>query len=123
MNSTEWIIIFLVFQIIYFLSTWKLFIKAGEKPIYSLIPFYNLIIMMKIIKRPKWWFILLFIPVINLLMAGVIIIETLRSFGKNSNLDTLIGLVSLGTYITYINYFGYQLCLSLYKELEVNYMI
>ena len=106
MNSTEWIIIFLVFQIIYFLSTWKLFIKAGEKPIYSLIPFYNLIIMMKIIKRPKWWFILLFIPVINLLMAGVIIIEILRSFGKNSNLDTLIGLVSLGTYITYINYFG-----------------
>ena len=106
MNSTEWIIIFLVFQIIYFLSTWKLFIKAGEKPIYSLIPFYNLIIMMKIIKRPKWWFILLFIPVINLLMTGVIIIEILRSFGKNSNLDTLIGLVSLGTYITYINYFG-----------------
>ena len=106
MNSKEWIIIFLAFQIIYFLSTWKLFIKAGEKPIYSLIPFYNLIIMMKIIKRPKWWFILLFIPVINLLMAGVIIIEILRSFGKNSNLDTLIGLVSLGTYITYINYFG-----------------
>ena len=106
MNSTEWIILFLAFQIIYFLSTWKLFIKAGEKPIYSLIPFYNLIIMMKIIRRPKWWFILLFIPVINLLMAGVIIIEILRSFGKNSNLDTLIGLVSLGTYITYINYFG-----------------
>ena len=106
MNSTEWIILFLAFQIIYFLSTWKLFIKAGEKPIYSLIPFYNLFIMMKIIKRPKWWFILLFIPVINLLMAGVIIIEILRSFGKNSTLDTLIGLVSLGTYITYINYFG-----------------
>jgi signal peptidase I len=106
MNSTEWIIIFLVFQIIYFLSTWKLFIKAGEKPIYSLIPFYNLIIMMKIIKRPKWWVVLLFIPVINLLMVGVVIIEILRSFGKNSNLDTLIGLVSLGTYITYINYFG-----------------
>ena len=106
MNSTEWIIIFLVFQIIYFLSTWKLFIKAGEKPIYSLIPFYNLIIMMKIIKRPKWWVVLLFIPVINLLMFGVVIIEILRSFGKNSNLDSLIGLVSLGTYITYINYFG-----------------
>jgi len=106
MNSTEWIIIFLVFQIIYFLSTWKLFIKAGEKPIYSLIPFYNLILMMKIIKRPKWWVVLLFIPVINLLMVGVVIIEILRSFGKNSNLDTLIGLVSLGTYITYINYFG-----------------
>ena len=106
MNSSEWIIIFLVFQIIYFLSTWKLFIKAGEKPIYSLIPFYNLIIMMKIIKRPKWWVVLLFIPVINLLMFGVVIIEILRSFGKNSNLDSLIGLVSLGTYITYINYFG-----------------
>ena len=106
MNSAEWIIIFLAFQIIYFLSTWKLFIKAGEKPIYSLIPFYNLILMMKIIKRPKWWVVLLFIPVINLLMFGVVIIEILRSFGKNSNLDTLIGLVSLGTYITYINYFG-----------------
>ena len=106
MNSTEWIIIFLIFQIVYFISTWKLYIKAGEKPFFSLIPFYNLIILMKIIKRPKWWTVLLFIPVINLLMIGVVITEVLRSFGKRSNLDTVIGLATLGGYVTYINYFG-----------------
>jgi signal peptidase I len=35
---------------------------------------------MKIIGRPSWWTILLFIPVINLIMFPIIWVETLRSF-------------------------------------------
>jgi signal peptidase I len=59
---------------------------------------------MKIINRPTWWTILLFIPVINLILFPVIWVETLRSFGKNSTKDTLLGIVTFGLYIYVINY-------------------
>lgn len=104
MNLSEWLVFILVMQIIHGLSTWKLYTKAGRKPIESFIPIYNLIILMKIINRPRWWVLLLFIPIINLLMIPVVWVGTIRSFGKNSRLDTILVLVTFGFYITYLNY-------------------
>lgn len=104
MNSTNWIIFILVIQVIHFLGTWKLYIKAGRKPWEAAIPVYNAIVLMQIIRRPKWWVILLFIPIINLLMFPVIWVETIRSFGKNSILDSWLVILTLGFYIYYINY-------------------
>ena len=83
----EWFIFFLIIQVIHFLGTWKLYVKAGRKPWEALIPIYNGIILMKILKRPSWWVILLFIPIINLLMFPVIWVETVRSFGKSTLMD------------------------------------
>lgn len=68
-------------------------------------PIYNAFVLMQIINRPKWWVILLFIPIVNLIMFPVVWVETLRSFGKNSTTDTLLGIFTLGFYIYYINYF------------------
>ncbi|WP_297792522.1 signal peptidase I [uncultured Eudoraea sp.] len=104
MNSTNWIIFILIIQVIHFLGTWKLYIKAGRKPWEAAIPIYNGIVLMRIIKRPTWWVILLFIPIINLLMFPVIWVETIRSFGKNSLLDTWLVILTLGLYIYYLNY-------------------
>ncbi|RZJ72340.1 MAG: signal peptidase I [Flavobacterium sp.] len=59
---------------------------------------------MRIINRPRWWVLLLFIPIVNLIMFPVVWVETLRSFGKNSTTDTILGVVTLGLYIYYINY-------------------
>ena len=56
---------------------------AGRKSWEALLPVYNGIILLKIIKRPTWWIFLLFVPVINLIMFPVFWVETIRSFGKN----------------------------------------
>jgi len=104
MNGTNWIIFILVIQVIHFLGTWKLYIKAGRKPWEAIIPVYNAIVLMQIIRRPKWWVILLFIPIINLLMFPVIWVETIRSFGRNSFLETWLVILTLGFYIYYVNY-------------------
>jgi len=104
MNSTNWIIFILIIQVIHFLGTWKLYIKAGRKPWEAAIPVYNAIVLMQIIRRPKWWVILLFIPIINLLMFPVIWVETIRSFGRNSLLETWLVILTLGFYIYYVNY-------------------
>ena len=105
MNGTQWIIFILIIQVIHFLGTWKLYVKAGRKAWEAAIPVYNAIVLMQMINRPKWWVILLFIPIINLLMFPVVWVETLRSFGKNSLLDTWLAILTLGLYIYYVNYF------------------
>lgn len=104
MNGTQWIIFILIVQVIHFLGTWKLYVKAGRKAWEAAIPIYNGIVLMQIINRPKWWVLLLFIPIINLLMFPVIWVETIRSFGKNKLVDTWLAILTLGFYITYINY-------------------
>ncbi len=104
MTIIQWFLFFLAVQLIHFAGTWKLYQKAGKQPWQALIPVYNAIVLMDIIRRPKWWVILLFIPIINLMMFPVIWVETLRSFGRNSAKDTALGLVSFGLYIYAANY-------------------
>lgn len=105
MTFTQWFLFFLIIQVIHSLGTWKLYVKAGRKAWESAIPIYNAVVLMQIINRPKWWVVLLFFPIINLLMFPVIWVETIRSFGKYTTKDTLLVIFTLGFYIYYINYF------------------
>ncbi|MEE9362532.1 MAG: signal peptidase I [Cellulophaga sp.] len=98
------ILFFLAIQLIHFLGTWKLYIKANRKAWEALIPIYNGIILLKIINRPWWWIFLLFFPIINLLLFPIIWVETIRSFGRNNTKDTCLVLFTLGFFITYLNY-------------------
>ena len=104
MTLNQWLIFFAVVQLVHFAGTWRLYQKAGKKWWQALIPVYNAIILMDIIRRPRWWVVLLFIPVINLMMFPVVWVETLRSFGKNSTLDTALGLLTFGMYTYTVNY-------------------
>ena len=104
MDVSGWLLFILVVQIIHGLSTWKLYVKAGRKAWEAFVPVYNGIVLMQIINRPKYWILLLFIPVINLFLFPIIWIETLRTFGKKSTLDMVLGVLTLGFYITYVNY-------------------
>lgn len=104
MTFSEWFLFFLVVQLIHFLGTWKLYIKAGRKAWEAAIPVYNAVVLMKIINRPWWWVILMFIPIVNLIITPVIWVETIRSFGRNSRLETFLVVVTLGFYIYYVNY-------------------
>jgi signal peptidase I len=104
MTILQWFIFFLAVQFIHFGGSWKLYQKAGRKSWEALIPVYNAVVLMEIIRRPKWWVILLFIPIINLMIFPVVWVETLRSFGKNSSLDTAFGILTFGLYTYTINY-------------------
>ena len=104
MTLTQWLLFILILQVVHFLGTWKLYVKAGRKAWEAIIPVYNAIVLMQIINRPKWWVILLFIPIINLLMFPIVWVETIRSFGKNTTKDSFLVVLSLGFYIYYVNY-------------------
>ena len=95
----------LIINLIHGIGTWKLYSKAGFKWWYALIPMVNIYFLLKIINRPIWWFLLILIPVINVIIIPVIWVEISRSFQKNSYVDTSLSIISLGFYNYYLNYF------------------
>ena len=104
MTLSQWFIFFLLVQVVHFIGTWKLYVSAGRKAWEAAIPVYNAIVLFKIIDRPTWWTILLFLPIINLILFPVVWVETLGSFGKNSTLDKVLGIATFGLYIVYVSY-------------------
>lgn len=104
MTFTQWILFVALCQILMFAKLWKLYQRAGYSPWLAAVPFYNSLILMRIIKRPQWWIVLLYFPIVNLLMLPVVWVETARSFGKNSLLDSFLSWATLGLYGFYLNY-------------------
>ena len=104
MTASEWLLFLLLIQVVHFLGTFRLYQKAGRKSWEALVPVYNAVVLMQIIRRPKWWVILLFVPIVNLMMFPVVWVETLRSFGRNRSIDTLLGILTLGLYIFIPNF-------------------
>lgn len=104
MSWTQWFIFLLIIQVIHGLGTWKLYVKAGRQAWEAFVPGYNAVILMKIISRPWWWVILMFLPIVNLIMIPAAWVETARAFGKDSKFDALLCIITLGFYLYYLNY-------------------
>ena len=104
MSINEWLLFFLSYNLLIFVGSQRLFKLAGVDSWKSLIPIYNIVKHLEIINRPKWWVILVFIPVINLLMIPVIWVEFIKRFNHNSKLDRVLVITTLGLYVFYISY-------------------
>ena len=62
---------------------WELFKKAGFEGYYSVIPYYNLFILSKIVNCTQWWwYLLLFLPYINFFTMMLMFIDLAKSFGR-----------------------------------------
>src|SRR5579871_6398843 len=84
MNFNWILIVFLVFTAGATVGLWKLFTKAGEAGWKSLVPFYAEYTIIKIIGKPSWQIIYVFIPVVNVIVMYIWIFDLTRCFGKNS---------------------------------------
>ncbi len=84
------IFLFFIFAFILFFifCTWKLYQKAGKQGWECLIPIYNIIVFLDIIKRPRWWVLLYLIPFVSLVIAIINCFDTAKAFGK----DTAFGI-------------------------------
>jgi len=104
MTLSQWALFVLLCQVLMFVKLWKLYKKAGYAPYLAAIPFYNSVVLLRIIGRPSWWVVLLYFPIVNLLMLPVVWVETARKFGKDSLTDSFLAWATLGLYGLYINY-------------------
>ena len=75
-------------------AMWKVFTKAGKPGWAAIIPIYNLIVLLAIAGKPAWWFVLLLIPIVNLVIAILMYVALAEKFGKGGGFA--MGLVFLG---------------------------
>lgn len=75
------------------IGMWKVFEKADQPGWAAIIPIYNLIIMLEIAKKPIWWIILFFIPLVNIVFAIITYHAISVKFGKDAGFT--VGLILL----------------------------
>ena len=78
------VLIYIAILVIFIIGTWKAFTKAGRPGWAILIPIYNKIVMLQIARRPIWWIILFFIPIVNLVASIIVAIDIAKAFGKGT---------------------------------------
>ena len=99
MNSLEWLITLAVFHLLYGILFSLFFKKEGIAAYKAFIPFYNSLLLLRVLERPWWWLILFCLPIINLVMFPVLWIDILYAYKKPKPLERVLTVVSLGTYL------------------------
>jgi serine/threonine protein kinase len=61
---------------------WRVFVKAGLPGWGALVPFYNLVLVMRLAGKPGWWAIWLFVPLCNFVIYTIVTLEIAKNFGK-----------------------------------------
>ncbi len=56
--------------VIFFISGWIIFSKAGEKGWKILIPVYNFVTLLRVVRRPLWWALCVYVPVVLVIACG-----------------------------------------------------
>ncbi len=74
----------LIVGIIEIVAMWKIFTKAGKPGWAVLIPIYNIYVLMDIVGRPWWYLLLLLVPLVNVVIAIMLVFDLAKSFGKGT---------------------------------------
>ncbi len=93
--GTGVIIFYLVIFLLLIVSMWKIFTKAGKPGWASIVPIYNLIVFLEIVGKPTWWIILLLIPVVNLVIAIILVHRLSLAFGHGIGMTLLLLFVGI----------------------------
>ncbi len=76
-------IIYIAVAVFMIVSMWRVFEKAGQPGWAAIIPIYNIVVMLRIAKRPEWWVLLYFIPLVNIVVGIITYVGIAESFGKD----------------------------------------
>jgi hypothetical protein len=88
------VLVWLAVVVLIFVSLWKIFEKAGKPGWAGIVPIYNAIVLLEIVGRPIWWFVLLLVPCVGIVVGIILCIDVAKSFGKDAGYG--IGLALLG---------------------------
>jgi hypothetical protein len=87
------IFIYVAIIVVEIAGLWCVFTKAGEAGWKSIIPIWNIIVLLRIVGRPLWWIILLLIPLVNIVISLILSLNLAKSFGKGGGFGVGIWLL------------------------------
>jgi len=74
-------------------SMWKIFMKAKKPGWAALVPIYNIVVMLEITGMPTWYVFLMFIPLVNLVIGLMILVNLAKAFHKSTGF--VLGMIFL----------------------------
>jgi hypothetical protein len=92
--ALTFVVILIALVVILIASLWKVFAKAGRPGWASVIPVYNLFVLVQISGKPWWWFLLLFVPLIGIVIMILLFMDLAKRFDKHPLFG--VGLCFLG---------------------------
>jgi hypothetical protein len=112
----SFMLLWLVVVVIAIVGMWKMFTKAGKPGWASIVPIYNIIVLLEIAQMPLWWLAVLllsFIPFLgifaSLAFSIMVGINIAKRFGKSEVWGAILcGILSIGYLIIGFDSSKYQ---------------
>jgi hypothetical protein len=97
--SFAFLAVFMLFALLFYVVVsafcfWKVFTKAGHPGWASIIPIYNVYVLVQVAGKEWWWFLLCFVPIVQLIAYIMICLGVATNFGKG--VGFAVGLFFLG---------------------------
>ena len=74
-------VLWLAIVILVIAAMWKVFEKAGKPGWAAIVPIYNMVVLCEIAGKPAWWVFLLLIPLVNIVVAIIVLLAVAKNFG------------------------------------------
>ena len=86
-------ILYLALIAFFIYCMWRIFVKAGKPGWAAIVPIYNVLVELEIVGRPWWWLLLLLVPLVNVVIGIMVLLDMAKVFGKGTGFG--IGLILL----------------------------
>jgi hypothetical protein len=77
------LLFFLAIMVLMVISTWKVYEKTGRPGWASIVPIYNLVVLLEIVGKPTWWVLLYLIPFVNIIISIIVLHNLSKVFGQD----------------------------------------
>ncbi len=99
-NSTASTVLGIIVWVLLIVANWKIFEKAGEAGWKSIIPIYSTYVLVKIVEGKGIKFLLLLVPIVNIVYYILLSLRMAKAFGKSTGFG--IGLIFIPNLFTLI---------------------
>jgi hypothetical protein len=96
--ATVLLVLSLAWLVLVLVAGWKMYVKASQPGWVAVIPFLNVFGLLKIVHRPLWWFVLFLVPLVNIVVAVIVLNDLSKAFGRG------LGTTLLLVFLTPIGY-------------------
>jgi hypothetical protein len=96
-SAVAFLILFIVVValiIFYVAAFWRILEKAGVPGWGAIIPIYNIYLWCKVVGRPGWWVVLLFVPVVSVIVMLILSLDLSKAFAKTTGFGIGLWLLS-----------------------------
>lgn len=97
-----WIVFYLFFAYCIARLAKKFGMPMGKAFIWAVIPIANIFLLLKLAAKPMWWFILLLIPIVNIIISILVWMSISEKLGKPGWWGIMIGLVPIANIVFFL---------------------